>query len=32
MEQEILSWLETTYERGQETDFVRKDTFWNFLE
>ena len=29
MEQEILSWLETTYERGQETDFVRKETLWN---
>ena len=31
MEQEILSWLETTYERGQETDFVRKETLWNEL-
>ena len=25
MGQEILSGLETTYERGQETDFVRKE-------
>ena len=31
MEQEILSWLETTYERGQETDFVCKETLWNEL-
>ena len=31
MEQEILSWLETTYERGQETDFVPKETLWNEL-
>ena len=29
MEQEILSCLETTYEGGQETDFVRKETLWN---
>ena len=29
MEQEICSWLEKTYESGQETDFVRKETLWN---
>ena len=29
MEQEILSWLEKTYERGRETDFIRKETLWN---
>ena len=26
MEQEICFWLEKTYESGQETDFVRKET------
>ena len=29
MEQEIFSWLEKTYESGQETDFVCKEAIWN---